>query len=64
MKKFELWLTPFGNLILFEWNACGCHPNEALKQWGKKNMGTLIGTNQKKNARALKSQGWECLDKW
>lgn len=59
----QVWLKPAGDLVVVEWNLCGCHPNDVSMIWGNRFGEAGFCGNQDKNAwaRKLIRRGWERL---
>jgi len=59
----EVWITRSADLVLVEWNACGCHPKDVCMQWGNKfrEKGWYGSRNKSAWTKHLKRKGWERL---
>jgi hypothetical protein len=59
----QIWMKPWGDLVLVEWNACGCHPNDVCMRWGKgfNDAGWYGSQNKSAWTKSLLRKGWERL---
>lgn len=69
-KPIEVWVSPVtGGLVTFEWNPCGCHPQDCFMvkgpRWADRQSipgGSLSPAAHKKRFRDyLKRNGYERL---
>jgi hypothetical protein len=61
--KAEIWMKPNGDLVLVEWNPCGCCPNDVMMTWGNGFYDAVSYGSENKSAwtKRLKRKGWERL---